>query len=183
MTAGVNAYNDKRYPDAAAAFEKLAAAEPYNRDALSNLSNAYLALKDGKKLADVASRLVAIEPLSENALKLQGEGYKQSAKVDDAVKMAEQVLALPADVKASDFSATGSGASLTLSATGRAAQTPSGKPIPAAPVPIVVEFLSGTGAVVTSQDAQIPQLAVGSSQDVKVEAKGSGITAWRYKRK
>jgi hypothetical protein len=183
MTAGVNAYNDKRYPDAAAAFEKLAAAEPYNRDALSNLSNAYLAMKDGKKLADVAARLVAIEPLSENAIKLQGEGYKQSARVDDAVKMAEQVLALSADVKASDFTATGSGASLTLSATGRAAQTPSGKPIPAAPVPIVVEFLNGTGTVVASQDAQIPQLAVGSSQDVKVEAKGSGITAWRYKRK
>ena len=183
MTAGVNAYNDKRYPDAAAAFEKLVAVEPYNRDALSNLSNAYLAMKDGKKLADVAARLVAIEPLSENALKLQGEGYKQSAKVDDAIKMAEQVLALPADVKASDFSATGSGASLTLSATGRASQTPSGKPIPGASVPIVVEFLNGTGTVVTSQDAQIPQLAVGSSQDVKVEAKGAGITAWRYKRK
>jgi hypothetical protein len=159
------------------------AAEPYNRDALSNLSNAYLAMKDGKKLADVAARLVAIEPLSENALKLQGEGYKQSAKVDDAVKMAEQVLALPADVKASDFSATGNGASLTLSATGRAAQTPSGKPIPGTPVPIVVEFLNGTGTVVTSQDTQIPQLAVGSSQDVKVEAQGSGITAWRFKRK
>jgi hypothetical protein len=36
---------------------------------------------------------------------------------------------------------------------------------------------------VTSQDTQIPQLAVGSSQEVKVETKGSGITAWRYKRK
>ena len=55
---------------------------------------------------------MAIEPLSETALKLQGEGYKQSAKVDDAVKTAEQVLALPVDVKASDFSATGSGATL-----------------------------------------------------------------------
>ena len=43
---------------------------------------------------------MAIEPLSETALKLLGEGYKQSAKVDDAVKTAEQVLALPVDVKA-----------------------------------------------------------------------------------
>jgi len=183
MAAGVNAYNDKKYADAAAAFEKLVAAEPYNRDALFNLSNTYLAMKNGPKLAAVAGKLVAIEPLSENALKLQGEGYKQSAKVDAAVKTAEQVLALPADVKASDFAATGSGATLTLSATGRAPQTPTGKPLPAAPVPIVVEFLDSSGGVVTSQEAQIPQLATGSSQDVKVAAQGGGIIAWRYKRK
>lgn len=183
MAAGVSAYNAKKYADAAAAFEKVVAAEPYNRDALSNLSNTYLAMKNGPKLADAAAKLVAIEPLSETALKLQGEGYKQSAKVDDAVKTAEKVLALPADVKASDFAATGSGATLTLSATGRAPQTPSGKPLPSAPVPIVVEFLNSSGGVVASQEAQIPQLSNGSSQDVKVAGQGGGITAWRYKRK
>jgi tetratricopeptide (TPR) repeat protein len=183
MSAGVNAYNDKKYADAAAAFEKLVAAEPNNRDALYNLSNTYLAMKNGPKLAATAAKLVAIEPLNEIALKLQGEGYKQSAKVDDAVKTAEQVLALPTDVKASDFSATGSGGTLTLTATGRAAQTPSGKAIPAVAVPIVVEFLSGTGAVVATQEAQVPALAVGASQEIKVAGQGSGITAWRYKRK
>jgi tetratricopeptide (TPR) repeat protein len=183
MSAGVNAYNDKKYADAAAAFEKLVAAEPNNRDALYNLSNTYLAMKSGPKLAATAAKLVAIEPLSETALKLQGEGYKQSAKVDDAVKTAEQVLALPADVKASDFNATGSGANLTLTATGRAAQTPTGKAIPAVAVPIVVEFLGGNGAVVATQEAQVPALAAGASQEVKVAGQGSGITAWRYKRK
>ena len=183
MSAGVNAYNDKKYADAAAAFEKLVAAEPNNRDALYNLSNTYLAMKNGPKLAATAAKLVAIEPLSENVLKLQGEGYKQSAKVDDAVKTAEQVLALPADVKASDFSATGSGANLTLTATGRAAQTPTGKAIPAVAVPIVVEFLGGTGTVVATQEAQVPALAAGASQEIKVAGQGSGITAWRYKRK
>ncbi|HUR06322.1 MAG TPA: tetratricopeptide repeat protein, partial [Nonomuraea sp.] len=156
MSAGVNAYNDKKYADAAAAFEKVIAAEPYNRDALSNLSNTYLAMKDGAKLAATAAKLVAIEPLSENALKLQGEGYKQSAKVDDAVKTAEKVLALPVDLKPSDFNATASGATLTLTATGRSATTATGKAIPPAPVPITVEFLSGTGSVVATQDATVP---------------------------
>ncbi len=183
LTAGVNAYNDKKYADAAAAFEKLVAAEPYNRDALSNLSNTYLATKNGAKLAATADKLVAIEPLSENALKLRGEGYKQSAKVDEAIKTAELVLALPADVKASDFAPTGTGATLTLSATGRSAQTPAGKPIAPVAVPITVEFLNGTGAVVASQDAEVPKLAAEASQEVKVAGQGSGITAWRYKRK
>jgi tetratricopeptide (TPR) repeat protein len=183
MSAGVNAYNDKKFADAAVAFEKVVAAEPNNREALNNLSNTYLALKDGPKLAATAAKLVAIEPLNETALKLQGEGYRKSAKVDDAVKIAEQVLALPADVKASEFSATGSGATLTLTATGRAAQTPTGKAIAPVAVPIVVEFLDGTGTVVGTQDAQVPALAAGASQEVKVAGQGSGITAWRYKRK
>ena len=50
MNVGVNLYNDKKYAEAAAAFEKVVAAEPYNRDALSNLANTYLAMKDGPKL-------------------------------------------------------------------------------------------------------------------------------------
>ena len=183
MAAGVNFYNAKNYPDAAAAFEKVVASEPHNRDALSNLSNTYLAMKNGPKLAETAAKLVAIEPLSENALKLLGEGHKQSGKVDLAVTTAEQVLALPADVKASNFEAAGNTATLTLSATGRASQTPTGKAIPPAAVPIVVEFLNATGGVVATQEAQIPALKAGASQEVTATAQGSGITAWRYKRK
>jgi len=183
MAAGVNFYNGKKYADAATAFEKVVASEPYNRDALSNLSNTYLAMKNGPKLAETAAKLVAIEPLSENALKLLGEGHKQSGKVDLAVKTAEQVLALPVDVTASNFAVQGNQATLSLTATGRAAQTPAGKQIPPVPVSIVVEFLDAGGGVVATQEAQIPALKVDASQEVPVTAQGSGITAWRYKRK
>jgi hypothetical protein len=93
------------------------------------------------------------------------------------------VLALPVDVKATDFTPTANGATLTMTATGRAAQTPSGKPIPAAPVGLVVEFLDTKGSVVATQEAQIPTLKVGASQEVKVTGQGAGISAWRYKRK
>jgi tetratricopeptide (TPR) repeat protein len=183
MSAGINLFQDKKYAEAAAAFEKVAQAEPYNRDALSSLANTYLALKNGPKLLATSQRLVAIEPLSESALKLLGEGYKQTSKVDEAVKTAEQVLALPANVKASEFSPSGGGATLTLNATGRAAQTANGKPIAPVAVPITVEFLNAGGQPVVTQDTQVPALANGASQDVKIEAKGAGITAWRYKRK
>jgi tetratricopeptide (TPR) repeat protein len=183
MGAGVNLYNDKKYAEAAAAFEKAVAAEPYNRDALSNLSNTYLALKNGPKLLATATKLVAIEPMSETALKLQGEGYKQSGKVDAAVKTAEQVLALPVDVKVADFAPKPQGADLAATATGREAQTPSGKAIAPAPVSLVFEFLDAGGGVVATQDAQVPALKAGAAQDIKVTAQGAGITAWRYKRK
>ena len=108
----MNLYNDKKYAEAAKAFEKVSAAEPYNRDALFNLANTYLAMKDGAKLLAVAQRLAAIEPLNETTLKLVGEGYKQTSKVDDAVKTAEKVLALPVDVKVTGFTPSGKGAAL-----------------------------------------------------------------------
>jgi hypothetical protein len=55
--------------------------------------------------------------------------------------------------------------------------------MPAVAIPIVVEFLGGTGAVVATQEAQVPALPAGATQEVKVAGQGSGITAWRYKRK
>ncbi len=183
MSIGVNLYNDKKYAEAAAAFEKAAAAEPYNRDALSNLSNTYLALKNGPKLLAAAQRLIAIEPLNETALKLVGEGYKQSGKVDDAVKTAEKVLALPVDIKVTDFTPTGSGANLTATAAGRQAQTPAGKAIPPKAQVVVFEFLDPKGTVVSTQEAQVQALAPGAPQELKLTAQGQGIAAWRYKTK
>ena len=180
---GVNLYNEKKYAEAAAAFEKALAAEPYNRDVLSNLSNTYLAMKNGAKLMATADRLVAIEPLSENALKLQREGYRQSGKIDRAVKMAEGVLALPIDVKVTDLATAPDGAKLTAIATGRQAQTPTGKAIPPAPVVLIVEFLDQQGKPVATQEAQVPALTAGATHNLVVEGKGAGIKAWRYKRK
>jgi tetratricopeptide (TPR) repeat protein len=183
MTAGVNLYNDKKYAEAAKAFEQVVAQRPYDREALYNLANTYLAMKDGAKLLPVAQNLASLEPLNETAVKLVGEGYKQNNKVDDAVKVAEKVLAMPVDVKVDDFSATGSNATLTGTATGRDAQTATGKPIPPVPVSLTVEFLDAKGTVVATQDAQIPALKKGETHPLKVTGQGAGIAAWRYKQK
>jgi tetratricopeptide (TPR) repeat protein len=183
MNIGVNFYNEKKYADAATAFEKVVQAEPYNRDALFNLTNTYLALKDGPKLLATAQKLAELEPLNENVLKLVGEGYKQSKQVNEAVSTAEKVLALPIDLKVNEFAPTASGASLAATATGRAAQTAAGKPIPPKPVTLTFEFLNASGGVVGSQDVQVPALQAGATQDVKAAGQGQGIAGYRYKQK
>jgi len=182
MVLGVNFYNDKKYADAAAAFEKATAADPYSRDAWSNLCNAYLALKDGPKLVAAATRLVMIEPMSESALKLLGEGYKRVGKLDQAIQTAEKVLALPADLKVTEFTPSQSGASLNAAATGRAAQNATGKTIPPAPSAMVFEFLDRQGQVVASQPTQVPALEAGALHEISLKAEGPGISAWRYHR-
>jgi tetratricopeptide (TPR) repeat protein len=183
MNIGVNFYNEKKYADAATAFEKVVQAEPYNRDALFNLTNTYLALKDGPKLLATAQKLAELEPMNENVLKLVGEGYKQSNQVNQAVSTAEKVLALPIDVKVTEFAPLASGATLAATATGRAAQTAAGKPIPPKPLTLTFEFLNASGGVVGSQDVQVPALQAGATQDIKATGQGQGIAGYRYKQK
>ena len=96
------------------------AAEPYNRDALFNLANTYLALKDGPKLLATAQQAGRARAVSENVAQAgRAKATSRAGKVDDAVKTAEKVLALPVDVKVTDFATDGERRDLTATATGR----------------------------------------------------------------
>jgi tetratricopeptide (TPR) repeat protein len=183
MNAAIALYNQKNYKDAAAAFEQVIAAEPYNRDALYGLANSYIGLKNGPKLAEIAARLVEIEPMNQEIVRMLANGQRMSKKETLANKTAVRSLALPITVKMTQFAPVADGATLTGSATGLEPLTPQGKPIPAAPVTLVVEFLDSKGAVVANQEVQVPALKAGESQPIEAKAQGAGIAAWRYKRK
>jgi tetratricopeptide (TPR) repeat protein len=183
MTAAIGLYNQKNYKDAAAAFEKVVASEPYNRDALYGLANSYIGLKNGPKLAETATRLVAIEPLNQEVMRMLATGQRLSKKETAANKTAVQALGMPVTVAVTQFAPTAAGASITASATGQEAQTAQGKPVAAAPMALVFEFLDTKGTAVANQEVQIPALKPGESQPIEAKAEGAGIVAWRYKKK
>lgn len=182
MSAAVTLYNAKKYAEAAAAFEKVLATEPNNRDALYGLANAYVGLKS-PKLADAAARLVAIEPVNEEAVRLLANGQRMAKKETLANKTAIQLLAMPTSVKVSQFAPTADGASITATATGREGETAQGKPLVPKPLTLIFEFLDGQGAVVANQEVQVPALKAGETHPIEVKAQGQGIAAWRYKKK
>ncbi|MEA2723527.1 MAG: hypothetical protein QOH59_1298 [Gemmatimonadales bacterium] len=182
MTAAIALYNEKKYAEAAAAFEKVLATEPNNRDALYGLSNAYVGLKS-PKLADAAARLVAIEPLNDDAVRMLANGQRLAKKETQANKTAVLLIGTPTTVKVTQFAPTATAAAITGTATGREAETAQGKPVAPKPYTLVFEFLDPKGAVVASQEVQLPALKPGESQPVEVKAEGSGIAAWRYKQK
>jgi tetratricopeptide (TPR) repeat protein len=182
MNAAISLYNAKKYQEAAAAFEKVVAAEPYNRDALYGLANSYIGLKNGPKLAETAARLVEIEPMNDEIVRMLANGQRMAKKETLANKTATQVLGMPLTVSITQFAPTASGASLTGTVSGREAQTPQGKPIVAKPVTLIVEFTDTKGTVIANQEVQIPALKPGQSQPIEAKAEGAGITAWRYKR-
>ncbi|HEX2249732.1 MAG TPA: tetratricopeptide repeat protein [Gemmatimonadales bacterium] len=183
MNAAITLYNEKKYDQAAAAFEKVVATEPYNRDALFGLANAYIGLKNGPKLAQTAERLVAIEPMNEEIVRMLANGLRMSKKEAQANKTAARVLSMPVTVSVDQFAPSAAGATISGTATGREAQTLQGKPVPPAPMTLVFEFLDAKGTVVTNQEVQIPALKPGESHAIQVQAQGPGITAWRYKQK
>jgi tetratricopeptide (TPR) repeat protein len=182
MNTAIALYNDKKYAEAAAAFEQVLATEPYNRDALYGLANAYIGTKN-PKLADVAARLVAIEPLNDEIVGMLANGQRMAKKETLANKTAMQRLSMPVTVKVTQFAPTAAGASITGSATGREAETLQGKPIAAKPTTLVFEFLDAKGAVVANQEVQVPAVKVGETHPIEAKAEGPGIAAWRYKKK
>jgi tetratricopeptide (TPR) repeat protein len=182
MNTAIEFYNGKKYAEAAAAFEQVLASEPYNRDALYGLSNSYVGLKS-PKLVDAAARLVAIEPVNDEAVRMLANGQRLAKKETLANKTAVQLLAMPTTVKVTQFAPTAQGATITGTATGREGQTAQGKPLVAKPMTLIFEFLDPKGAVIANQEVAIPAVKAGESQPVEAKAQGAGIAAWRYKQK
>jgi len=176
----VKQFNDKNYKEAAATFDKVIAKNPWNRDAVFNQANAYLALSDGAKLAATAEKLIAIEPLAEYDHSLRIQGYKLSGNKDGLYKAVVGREALLVNVEVQGFKLAGGGATLSAKVTGREARDENNKIIPARALTLVVDFLGDAGSVVASQEAQIKALKAGESQPLSAEGKGAGIKAWRY---
>jgi tetratricopeptide (TPR) repeat protein len=177
----VKQFNDKNYKEAAATFEKVIAKNPWNRDAVYNQANAYLALSDGANLALTAEKLILIEPLAEYDHSLRIQGYKLASNKDGLYKAVVGREALPVNVEVQGFKLAGDGATLTAKVTGREARDENNKVIPGRPLTLAVDFLGDAGSVVTSQDVQLPVLKAGESQNITAAGKGTGIKAWRYR--
>jgi tetratricopeptide (TPR) repeat protein len=182
INRGAARYQAKELDKAAEDFERALLVEPTNRLALRNLAATYYTLKNGAKLAEIAGRIVALEPLSESARRLQNQGYIWLNDRAQLEKLSDDLDAMPVVLENVKVQPSGTGATLTATATGRNA-TRNGAAISPAPVTIVVEFLNASGTPVSSAEVVIPVLMAGLPGSVSANATGQGITDWRYKLK
>jgi hypothetical protein len=121
--------------------------------------------------------------MNEEIVRILANGQRMAKKEAQANKTAARVLSMPVTVSVDQFAPSAAGATISGTATGREAQTLQGKPVPPTPMTLVFEFLDAKGTAVANQEAQIPALKPGESHPLQVQAQGSGITAWRYKKK
>ena len=133
------------------------------------------------KLVAEASKLLEMEPMNEDDMRLLAQGQRALKQNDAVYKTAERLVALTFSVEATLFQLGKESAKYAGEATGRAAQDAAGKPIKPIAMTLVFEFIDVTGAVKDSKEVAIPALAAGQKQTIQLDAKGAGIAAWRYR--
>jgi tetratricopeptide (TPR) repeat protein len=180
---GNSLFGEKRYLEAAGAYQKLLAKEPGNRDAMFNLANAFFAAGDGAKLVAAAQQLLTIDPMNEDDHKLLSQGYKLQNDTAKMLKAIEKLFLLPTNITVNSFAARKGSTKLMGTATGREALDVSGKVVPPAAVTLVWEFLDVNGAVVASKEVEIPALQPSAKHEFTVDVTGDGIIVWRYRHK
>lgn len=134
-------------------------------------------------LSGEALRLIEIDPMNEDALRLLAQAQRGLHQDQDAYKTAERLVGLPFSVEITGFQMGSSRARLLAEATGRSPMDADGKPIKPAAKTLVFEFLDSKGAVVEAKEVQVPVLTQGQKQNIDLEGKGADIIAWRYKQK
>lgn len=180
MGMGVNFFNDKKYAEAAEAFEKVLAKDPYDRDALFNLANSYYALQNGDGLIRTATRLVAMDPLNEDGRKLLSQGHRLQDDQEKLLESVTRLVEMPTTVEISSFRVTPTGATIEGQATGRQAQTLEGQEIAASAKTLTFEFLNAEGTVVATGEVAIPALQPAAKHPFSLPVDKAGIIGWRY---
>lgn len=179
MAIGVDAFNEKKYDEAVAAFQKVLEQAPWDHDARFNLANSYLAMQDGTNLVVVGRALIESEPLNNTYYRFLAQGFNMLHQQDSMLVVVNRMLALPTNVAITSFTPKADGATLVGKATGRKAEQ-DGAELPAAAETIVVEFLDKDQNVVDSKTIEIPALQPDQTWDLNVAASGAGIVGWRY---
>jgi tetratricopeptide (TPR) repeat protein len=164
------------YRMAVRAFEAGLARNSHSRDGLYNLATSYFALHQSDQMLPVAQRLTAVDPMNRNALRLLAQAWQLNGRSDSAlfyVTLADSLL--PVEISVGNFSLGDSSVTLGGLAS-NFHETAS------APVSLVFEFLDAKGGVVTSQRQEIPAVPAAGNSPFTIQATGTGIVAWRYRR-
>ena len=149
---------------------------PYYRETLIHRANTALGMRDSVTALDMARRLIAVDPMNRQSIKMMAYAQQANGKVDSTLyylRLHDSTLV--ADVTISQFDSTDAGRDLNgLVTNTRTTATPD--------LALVFEFLNSRGEVVTTQTVQIPPIQPGQSAPIAVQAPGAGIVAWRYRR-
>jgi len=164
------------YRLAAQAFERGVKLNPYFRDGLFNLVNAYMALNDSAAMLAPAQRLVTVDPFNRQSLRLLAFAYQRLGQLDSTLhylRIADSTLI--ADITVSGFDPQDTTAVLKGIVTNMRAA-------PSQPFSLLLDFLNDKGEAVTSQTVAVPTLAPQATHPIEIKASGGGIVAWRYRK-
>ncbi len=181
---GVLATQVNRTEDAATLFEAAIAKNPNQRDALRNLAATYYTAEQFDKMDKPLDALVAIDPNNYDAWSMYAfgaQGRMQKATVpaekkkwtDSLIAYAAKADSLPVKVIVDEFQRLPESVVFAARVEGNSA-TPKANTFS-------VEFLDASGNVVTTATEELAPIPQGETKQVRLEAQGTGIVAYRYK--
>ncbi len=164
-------------PDGAIrALEAVTTVNPNARDALILLARAHYQLRHAAPLMEVAKRLVSIDPLNQQSVRMMAAAWELAGQRDSTNKYVQLANSgIGWQVSVSQFLPSEGSTVLngTVSNITRAAQ-PAGS--------LVFEFLDGAGNVVSTATTDVPGLAPGAQHRIALSVDQGGAVAWRYRK-
>lgn len=171
---GTALFRAEAYDRAAQAFELGLAKLPYHREGLFNLANTYLTLKNGEKMLPIAQRLVQVDPLSEQALRLLAAARQQLQQPDSTLAILERIESMPVMVQVLSFTPESQKATLL-------GQVMNSSEEPLEGFKLEFQFLDEQGEVVATEEVAPEAIAPSEAAGFRLTPLGEGIVSWRYK--
>ncbi len=182
--SGVLATQVDRTADAVALFEAAVAKNPNQRDALRNLAATYYTAEQYDKMAKPLDVLVTIDPNNYDAWSMYAfgaQGRMQKATVpaekkkwtDSLIVYAAKADSLPVKVVVDEFQRLAESVVFAARLEGNSAAPKANS--------FSVEFLDASGNVVATATEEVAPIPQGETKQVRLEAAGTGIVAYRYK--
>ena len=148
---------------------------PFHRDALFDLTSAYVQLRDSAKALAAARRLLDVDPLNRTAIRLMAAAWELERVPDSTLTYLRRAdSSLVVDVSIATFVTEGGQAVLGGAANNAAAS-------PSTPFRLTVEFLDAAGQVRATQTVDIPSITANNSHPFEVRATAERIHGWRYR--
>lgn len=175
IEAGRGALRANAFALGARLIERGLTQQPYDRDALVDLGNSYMALRDSMRLLPVAQRLAAIDPLNRTTLRLLAAGWDLRGRRDSAQKYRDLADGgVQVEISISTFVADSSGYTLTGVAINSGS---TGTPVQR----LTFEFLDALGNVQVTQSVEVPPLPPQGTRTIELHVPGTALVAWRYR--
>ena len=149
---------------------------PYYRETLIFLANTDLGLRDSAGALAMSRRLLAIDPMNRQSLKIMAFAQQQNHQIDSAVhyfRMSDSTLI--GDVGVTQFDSTDTGRTVKVAITNN-------RTTPNQPYGLLFDFVNLQGQVVASDTVKVPAIPPGQKQEFELKPKGPSITAWRYRK-
>jgi tetratricopeptide (TPR) repeat protein len=182
--AGVVAAQANNAADAVKLFEAALQQNPYQRDALNNLSASYYQLQEYEKMLPIVRRLVQVDPSNPDnymfaAFAYQGIGKatkvpaRQKAATDSLLAWKTRADKLPAKVVFTAFTRGPERTTLAGTVENLKSATPKS-------FTLKFSFLDAQGNVVSQETTNVGPVAKNKTGTFKVEVAKPGITGFRY---